>query len=211
LRHTLAIKTDGTLWSWGFNTNGQLGLGNTTNYSSPKQVGALTTWNKVAAGFFSLAIKTDGTLWSWGFNTFGQLGLGNTTDYSSPKQVGALTTWSQIASSTHFSLVVKTDGTLWAWGRNNAGQLGIGTSGGGTYQSSPVQVGALTTWSKTAAAGDQALAIKTDGKLWSWGANTTGQLGLGNTTSYSSPKQVGTLTTWSEVSGGATFSLALIT
>jgi len=87
------------LWSWGFNTQGQLGLNNITSYSSPKQVGALTTWaNLTASDTYSIAIKTDGTLWSWGANSNGQLGLGNITNYSSPKQVGALTTWSKITA-----------------------------------------------------------------------------------------------------------------
>ena len=96
--YALATKTDGTLWSWGQNNDGQLGLGNTTYYSSPKQVGALTTWLTLGGSANSaLAIKTDGTLWSWGRNIFGQLGLGNITNYSSPKQVGALTTWLKIA------------------------------------------------------------------------------------------------------------------
>ena len=82
------------LYAWGPNNYGQLGLGNTTNYSSPKQVGALTNWSLVlAASTSSISIKTDGTLWSWGLNSSGQLGLGNTTNYSSPKQVGSLNTW----------------------------------------------------------------------------------------------------------------------
>ena len=82
------------LYSWRFNSSGQLGLGNTTDYSSPKQVGALTNWLNISAGAYSsTASKTDGTIWAWGENGFGQLGLGNTTNYSSPKQVGALTTW----------------------------------------------------------------------------------------------------------------------
>jgi alpha-tubulin suppressor-like RCC1 family protein len=78
-----------------------LGLGNETSYSSPKQVGALTTWLNVAGGrYYTLATKTDGTLWSWGQNNYGQLGLGNTLDRSSPVQVGALTTWFRIACTT---------------------------------------------------------------------------------------------------------------
>ena len=81
------------LWAWGRATNGKLGLGNATDYSSPKQVGALTTWATVTAGnSFTLAIKTDGTLWAWGYNgADGRLGIGNTTAYSSPKQVGVST------------------------------------------------------------------------------------------------------------------------
>lgn len=89
-----AVKTDGTLWTWGSNGSGRLGLGDNTNRSSPVQVGLLTTWSSTFGGqFHGGAIKTDGTLWSWGYNNIGQLGLGNTTNYSSPKQVGSLTTW----------------------------------------------------------------------------------------------------------------------
>jgi alpha-tubulin suppressor-like RCC1 family protein len=97
----LAIKTDGTMWSWGRGFNGMLGLGNATSYSSPKQVGALTTWANISGGdYHSMASKTDGTLWSWGRNAYGQLGLANTTYRSSPVQVGALTTWSSISAGT---------------------------------------------------------------------------------------------------------------
>jgi alpha-tubulin suppressor-like RCC1 family protein len=92
------------LHSWGSGDSGRLGLGNTSYYSSPKQVGALTDWLKTSAGGeFSLAVKTDGTLWSWGYNFRGQLGLstyGGGTNKSSPSQIGSLTTWSKIAGST---------------------------------------------------------------------------------------------------------------
>jgi len=207
---TVALKTDGTLWSWGYNAQGQLGLGNITNYSSPKQIGALTTWSKLndSAGqnaFF--AIKTDNTLWSWGYNGAGQLGLNNATyAFSSPQQVGALTNWSKVNFySSVFS--IKTDGTLWAWGYNNYGALGLGDA---LNRSSPTQIGALTNWSNTAAGGGyNGLAIKTDGTLWSWGRNNQGQLGLGNATDYSLPKQVGSLTTWSTVYGGTNYAFAV--
>ena len=84
------------LFAWGANGSGQLGLGNTTDYSSPKQVGSLTNWSNVAmARLIGGAVKTDGTLWTWGWNANAQgaMGVGNETNYSSPKQVGALTTW----------------------------------------------------------------------------------------------------------------------
>lgn len=196
-----AIKTDGTLWSWGDGTNGALGLGSITSYSSPKQVGALTNWSKISNGrFFAVAIKTNNTIWSWGLNsTYGQLGLGNTTDYSSPKQIGALTNWSQVSCGDDHAAAIKTDGTLWTWGCNYNGQLGIGTSGSAAHKSSPVQVGALTTWSKIAAGSNFCAGITSDGKLWTWGANFNGQLGTNNLTYRSSPTQVGALTTWSNV------------
>lgn len=194
---TLAIKTDGTLWSWGYNAQGQLGNGTITYKNSPIQVGSDTDWSKTACGYYySLAIKTNGTLWSWGSNLFGQLGLGSTVYKSSPNQVGALTSWINITCGYGHSIAVKTDGTLWVWGANNNGQLGLGNT---TYYSSPKQVGALTTWSKNGAAQNATYAIKTDGTLWSWGKNNNGQLGLGNTTQYSSPKQIGALTNWSKL------------
>jgi alpha-tubulin suppressor-like RCC1 family protein len=203
LYHTLANKTDGTLWLWGSGAYGCLGLGNTTYYSSPKQLGALTTWVKVAGGqFASAGIPTDGTLWMWGRNNHGQLATNNTTNYSSPVQVGALTAWLEVSTGNYFSGAVKTDGTLWMWGRNHKGQLG---QGGTASTSSPVQVGVLTNWSKVKCLSNQnshTLALKTDGTLWAWGYNGSGQLGQGNTTDYSSPVQIGALTNWLEIGGG---------
>jgi alpha-tubulin suppressor-like RCC1 family protein len=96
----LAVKTDGTAWSWGRNQYGELGLGDTVDRSSPIQIGILTTWLSMAAGFYnSVALKTDGSLWSWGQNLRGSLGLGNITAYSSPKQVGSLTTWTTLGQT----------------------------------------------------------------------------------------------------------------
>jgi alpha-tubulin suppressor-like RCC1 family protein len=103
----VAVKTDGTLWTWGRNTQGQLGTGNTTQYSSPVQIGALTAWLKVAGGYqFVTSVKTDGTLWVWGQNNNYQLGLGNSTNYSSPKQVGALTTWGNTSCGSNFTMAI---------------------------------------------------------------------------------------------------------
>jgi len=102
----VAVKTDGTLWSWGYGQYGRLGLGNQTGYSSPKQIGALTNWLQATANSQGTgrAIKTDGTFWVWGRNQKGQLGLGNTTYYSSPKQVGALTTWIDVGGGLQSSM-----------------------------------------------------------------------------------------------------------
>ena len=213
-KRSLALKTDGTLWSWGYNTYGYLGLGDTIKRSSPVQVGTLAAWSTIGSGKTSaFAIKTDGTLWSWGGYSGGVLGLGvSYVDRSSPTQVGTLATWSQIKGGrAPFSLALKTDGTLWSWGRGNGGQLGLGTYA--VNHSSPVQVGTLTTWSQITAGEYVALAIKTDGTLWSWGKNTQGQLGQGIATTVfrSSPTQVGTLTTWSQIIAGHRGSLAIKT
>ena len=211
--HSLAVKTDGTLWSWGNTTYGQLGSGSTTLHrSSPVQVGGLTTWSKVYASFqnySSWAIKTDGTLWAFGDNTFGQLGNGVTTGYSSPVQIGSATDWSVIipgggygigksGGETYYCYFgIRTTGALWSWGDNGTGQLG--------RPNVPTQVGALTTWSKIATGSFHALATKTDGTLWSWGWNDYGQLGSGTTTGRYSPVQVGGLTNWSELAANGYF------
>ena len=209
--HCLAIKTDGTLWVWGggFYNYGQLGLGDTTNRSSPTQVGALTDWLVAAGGsYFSLGVRSNGTLWSWGRNNFGQLGLGDTTDRSSPVQIGTQTNWAFVAAGFYHSIAIKTNGTMWAWGRNSRGQLGINAAG--AYYSSPVQIGSLTNWSSVDCGVFHNIAIKTDGTAWSWGDNSTfGQLGLGDKTDRSSPVQIGSLTTWTKSACGAYHSLAL--
>lgn len=209
-RHGVAIKTDGTMWSWGDGSNGKLGLNDTVIRSSPVQIGALATWTQVAAGSnFNVAIKTNGTMWSWGNGTGGQLGLNDNVDQSSPVQIGALTTWAQVATGTNHSLAIKTDGTVWSWGSSGGtGVLGLNDT---DSRSSPVQIGALTTWAQVAGGDSHSLAVKTDGTMWSWGSNFQGQLGLDNDISRSSPVQVGALTTWSKIAAGYGSSFAIKT
>jgi len=204
-----AIKTDGTLWSWGLGNQGRLGLGNTTNYSSPKQVGLLTNWLNVSGGnYYAAAVKTDGTLWTWGYNAHGQLGQSDIPSRSSPTQVGALTNWSKVSAGYFACLAVKTDGTLWGWGNNGYAGLGLGNT---TYYSSPKQIGSLTNWLNVSASYTLTVAIKTDGTIWSWGGNNVGQLGLNDTPNRSSPVQIGAQTYWgSIVAGKGTSSVAAI-
>jgi alpha-tubulin suppressor-like RCC1 family protein len=205
--HHVATKTDGSLWTWGKNADGQLGKNNTTDFSSPVQVGSDYNWGKVSAHGLGTgySIKTNGTLWAWGKNTSGQLGLNTAVSISSPVQVGVLTTWLSVAAGYRHCLAIKTDGTLWAWGFNNdsfgaVGQLGDNTA---INRSSPVQIGALTTWLKISAGGYHSIALKTDGTMWSWGQNENfGALGLGDKINRSSPVQIGALTTWSNFACG---------
>lgn len=199
--HTLAIKTDGTLWAWGNNSDGELGNGNYTGFASPIQIGSSTQWVAVAAGSnFSLALKSDGTLWAWGNNQAGQLGIGNTTPKNVPTQVGVSTNWGVISAGNLHAAAIRTTGTLWTWGKNINGQLGQGTNTNSL--SSPTQVGALSTWKTVSAGSEFTVATKTNNSLWTWGSNTYGQLGLGNTTDKNTPTQVGTFTTWDMVAAG---------
>ena len=265
--HTLAVATDGTLWAWGSNTNGQLGDGSNTDRSSgPVQIGTLKTWDIVAAGkSHSLAIKTDKTLWAWGGNFNGQLGDSTIVDSSVPKQIGALKNWTGVsAGDTHsvavnslaevytwgsfangqlgqgaavtadvrvptkilncdtctpinlsgirvmaganHTLVLRSDLALFAFGANSSGQLGIGST---TNEVVPTQVGTDKNWDRLAAGSAHTLATKVDGSLWAWGSNSNSQLGDGTITDQDAPMQIGTLFSWTSVFAGALQSFAL--
>jgi len=207
--HTLAIKTDGTLWAWGRNNRGQLGLDDTKNRYLPTQVGTDTDWERVTAGsLYTLTIKTDGTLWAWGRNNRGQLGLDDTEDRYLPTQVGTDTDWELVDVGSDYILGIKKDGTLWAWGRNDHGQLGLGDT---EDRYLPTQVGTGTNWRMVTAGSFHSLSIKTDGTLWAWGHNGWNQLGLGDAEYRYLPTQVGTDTDWERVTAGRDYTLAIKT
>jgi len=215
--HTLALKKDGTLWAWGFNYYGQLGIG--TNEwedfrSAPVQVGAERDWAAVSAGGgHTLALKKDGSLWAWGLNDDGQLGDNTTTRHNAPVRVGTDTDWAAISAGGYHSLALKSDGSLWAWGLNSVGQLGIGTSGVKNFLKTPVRVGTEKNWLDISAGDSHSLALKNEsgiaGSLWAWGDNFYGQLGDGTNKNSNVPLKVGTATNWASVSAGGWHSLAL--
>ena len=206
ISHTLGVKTDGSLWAWGSNYEGQLGDGSNISKTAPVQVGTQNSWSQIAEALYhSLAIRNDGTLWSWGSNGFGMLGDGTTTNKNSPVQVGT-DTWIRISAKTYYSLGIKSNGTLWIWGTSDSGVHGTGTSS--TFQSSiPLQIGTSSNWAEISAGNGHVLAIKNDGTLWSWGWNGTGALGTNDWTGL--PTQVGTSNEWSHISAGPYNSAAI--
>ena len=227
--HSLALKSDGTVWAWGTNYKSQLGDGSESgtgnDKNTPVQVkgldgsGNLTSVTAISAGWdYSFALKSDGTVWSWGFNTGGQLGAGSITQRNTPVQVsgglkgGAIS----IAAGSDHTIALKGDGTVWAWGSNGSGQLGIGTSGTGTEKRTPVQVPGLSNVIAIAAGNDHSLALKSDGTVWAWGWNNSGQLGNVSTTSSNVPVQVRSISTATYLTGvsaiaaGGNHSLALV-
>ena len=211
--NTAAIKSDGTLWTCGYNTGGALGDSTTTNRSSfITTSGGGTTWKQVSImAYHAAAIKTDGTLWTWGDNYKGRLGTNNTTNRSSPGQTsGTGTNWKQVGLGYIHMAAIKTDGTLWTWGSNSqGGQLGDGTT---TDRSSPVTTaGGGTNWKQVGLlVGYSGGALKTDGTLWTWGTNSSGQLGTNNTTNRSSPgTTVSGVTNWKYISGPANILCAI--
>jgi alpha-tubulin suppressor-like RCC1 family protein len=140
--HNVGIQTDGTLWTWGNNADGQLGDGTTTNRTLPTQVGTDTDWVYVVAGNnATYAIKQNGTLWAWGGNDKGQLSDGTTTPRLLPAQVLPGTTWNKIYSGHGFIVAQKTDGTLWSCGQGSF--LGFNDS---TERHSLEQINTDTDW-----------------------------------------------------------------
>lgn len=212
--HAAGIKTDGTLWMWGRNTNGSLGNGTTSQNGSPVQtVAGGNNWKLAYGGVYhTAAIKTDGTLWTWGENTNGELGDNTVVHKSSPVQtVAGGTNWKVVACGRRHNVAIKNDGTLWTWGANGNGQLGDDTR---VKKSSPVQtVAGGTNWKLVAAGGYVTAAIKTDGTLWTWGYGYYGGLGNGDTTgtaSRSSPIQTSAGgTNWKLVGCGGYTSFAI--
>jgi alpha-tubulin suppressor-like RCC1 family protein len=202
--HTIALKTDGTLWSWGYNDNGQLGVNNTTSRSTPVTtlLGG-TNWKSIAGGYYHLVPPSSvGTLWNWGSNDNGQLGVNNTTSRSTPVTtlLGG-TNWKSIAGKGFHTIAIKTDGTLWTWGRNSYGALGVNDT---THRSTPVTtlLGG-NNWKSIASGFFHTIAIKTDGTLWTWGRNVYGQLGVNDITQRNTP--VTTLlggNNWKSIAGG---------
>ena len=222
INNGFGIKTDGTLWSWGFGTHGSLGHnqgGPQQRISSPTQVGTDTTWATISNGDGSqttLATKTDGTFWAWGSGGNGKLGNSNQISRSSPTQLGTDTTWSTNASDpaamqtldvgVGCCFAIKANGTMWSWGYDSAGQLGAGSQPANFNRSSPIQLPGnyQTIHAQNQGPGIRSVfATKSNGTLYSWGANTFGNLGHNNRTEYASPKQVPG-TTWTSTSYGLT-------
>lgn len=216
--HVLAIKSDGTVWSWGNNYSGELGNG-TNNYSDvPQQVPSLSGVIAVSASnMLSMALKSDGTVWTWGNNSNGQLGNGTTQSSSIPVQVQGLSGVIAIAAGNpNYEVALKSDGTVWAWGANGNGQLGNGSSAysvAGTDSWVPVQVSGLTGIVKIST-NDHTLALKNDGTLWGWGGNGCGQVGApvtgwcGNFW-YTVPEQIGGVSNIKAVAAGYGYSVVI--
>jgi alpha-tubulin suppressor-like RCC1 family protein len=216
MRQSFGLRTNGTIWSWGYNQQaGSLGDGTTVNKSSPVSVvGGFTNWCQIAASGTSnsacqwaLAVRQNGTAWAWGWNSCGQLGDNTTLCKSSPISVlGGFTDWCRVSAGAQHSMGLRQTGQLYAWGNNNTGQLGNNNT---TTQLTPVAVvGGFTDWCQFNPGGVNSFAIRTSGTLWAWGQ--AGALGDNTAVNKSSPVSVvGGFTDWCQVSGGFGFALAV--
>jgi alpha-tubulin suppressor-like RCC1 family protein len=184
-----AIKTDGTLWSWGDNTSAQLGVNDAfTQRNTPVTtfIGG-NNWKQISCGNVNTAaIKTDGSLWTWGAGTGGRLGTNDATQRNTPVTTFAGgNNWKQVSCGEDHTAAIKTDGSLWTWGLNTSAQLGTND---GTNRSTPVTTFAGgNNWKQVSCGFSATAATKTDGTLWTWGRNNTGNLGTNDTTNRSTP------------------------
>jgi len=185
---TLAVRTDGSLWAWGANAAGGLGIGITdiTPSLSPvrvmENVATVSTANETV-----MAITTDGVLWGWGWNIYGQLGDGRAgiTHFNNPTPVQIMDGVIAVSSGGLHTMAIRFDGSLWAWGSNEHAQLGDGTT---TDRHSPVKI--MDNVVEVSAGSTHTIATREDGSLWAWGSNTEGQLGNGTTISSNVPIRI---------------------
>ena len=191
-RAAYALRSDGTVWSWGANMFGQLGYDTAGDGSTPGQVSGLTNVIAISARLnVAYALRADGTVWGWGNNLSGALGNGSTAEYSAvPVQVSGLTGVTAIAAGGHNGYALRGDGSVWSWGSNKAGTLGDGQPCGQDECLSrvPVRVSALTGVTGIAGGEDNGYAVRADGTAWSWG--TADSAALGNGTNCNSAVEV---------------------
>ena len=197
--YSVAIKTDGSLWTWGSNGFGQLGDGTNEDKNTPVKI--MDGVSAVEAGsWHTMAIKMDGSLWAWGRNVSGQLGDGSNDNVNAPIKI--MDDVLAVSAGDEHTIVIKTDGSLWAWGGNSDGQLGDGTN---DDKSKPTKI--MDAVSYISAGGSHSMAIKTDNTLWAWGWNINGQLGDGSIQAKNTPIKV--MDNVSIVSAGFAYTMAV--
>ena len=202
--NSLGVKSDGTLWAWGSNNYGQIGIGSTLQYNqlTPLQIGTDTNWQKVfSGGATCFAIKIEGTLWSWGSNgvggKLGYFAVNLNTTRLSPHIVNTDTNWEAVVMDYDTAIGLKIDGTVWGWGYD-AGQGQFGNGSLDSFATSvPIQIGTDSDWKQVSMSTGSCVALKNNGTRWGWGYNGIFyELGDGTTQVRLIPTQLDTDTDW---------------
>lgn len=204
---SMAIDSEGNLWTWGLNTDGQLGDGTNINQSAPEQIESGTKFTTVSSGVaHSLAIDKDGYVWAWGANDYGELGSGTTLNTNVPQQYIKDFKFKIVSAGWNHSMAIDENGYLWVWGCNSEGQLGDGTT---VNKYSPIQIKSDTKFKTISAGSSTSFAIDETGNLWAWGANIWGLLGDGTTVGKNQPIIIKPGTKFQSISSGYAKSLAI--
>jgi len=192
--HNLAVKSDGTLWTWGESVN--VTSSRWREMFTPTLAAPGNDWKQAAAGgYFSAALKKDGTLWTWGDNWAGQLGIGSTNKSVAPVQVGGATNWARVWAGLLETVAMQSDGSLWYWGENLDPAFGQFTG----QIVSPKRISPDTNWVDVGFGNGTVFAIKSDGTLWTWGRNADRYTGATNTAQDAIPTRVGTDSDWQSI------------
>jgi len=209
LYHSLALANDGTLYAWGNNAQGELGEASELEYNIPRLVKNMSNVVQVASGdSHSLALAGDGSVWAWGNNYYGSVGDGSDRDRSTPIKITGLPTIKLVRGGGDNSAALASDGTVWTWGANFSGQIGVNSTNV-DYYTKPQKVSSLSAVVDIAIGTNFMLALKSDGTVWAWGKNKSGQLGLGDKTLRKAPTQITTLSNVIGISAGDVHALAL--
>jgi alpha-tubulin suppressor-like RCC1 family protein len=180
----LALRSDGTVLSWGNNQLGQLGLGTTSGYIlKPAMIPGLSNVVAISAGAWSsMALKSDGTVVGWGYNQDGEVATGSfTTSVPTPTPINGLSGIKAVSAGGGDMGALKSDGTVWEWGDNTMGQLGTGvTATNYCCVAVPTEVPNLSGVTAIALGGDHTIAVRADGSVWTWGRDAEGELGHGS-------------------------------
>lgn len=210
--YSLALKNDGTVWSWGHNTNGLLGDGTQIDRLNPVQVSNLTGVTSISTGrYHSVVLKNDGTVWAWGGNNSGQIDSSYSLK-STPVKIQNLNGVVRVACGGFHTIVLKNDSTVWAWGANGGGELGNGIVNNTTgcwCRSTPVKVVGLSSIKSIEGGEMHSLALRNDNTVWAWGLNGLGQLGDGTYMVKYTPVQIPVLSGIEAIAAGEHHNLAM--
>lgn len=197
--HTVALLDNGEVWTWGENSQGQLGDGTLDARSTPAKAPGLGEVVAIAVnGASNYAVKKDGTVWAWGANSYGELGMAESANVATPTQITGLADVVGIAACNGCAAALTRDGAVWTWGNNTSGQLGDGMQ---TWRRQPARI-AISGVKRLIGGGEFFFAERNDGSVWAWGSNSWGQLGDGSTTDRLAPAAVSALQGYTNIAVG---------
>ena len=217
--HYAALKGNGTVWTWGYNGNGQLGLGDTNARTEPTQAKAekiledgtkeeelITDAIDIAASYnHTIILRADGTVWSTGYNQYGELGTGDTeerkifTQVKGPNGEGILENIVQITTGYYTGYALTTNGEVYGWGSNRYGELGQGSKSDDPVLY-PTKMKKVSNIIQISSGAEYIVMLDAEGKVWGTGYNGNGQLGIGNTTLQTLPQQMTSISGIKEIS-----------